>query len=208
MEIPKKSKQTIEDEEIRALAKGMAFDPTLPQYIRTKALGTYSAMRQRMERLKAEKSAKSAALRAEKAKANPPKWNVPDNGRLVRVPDPATLRPRRSVFLAIRFRESGLPLSQNVSLGSRPRQCENFGSKPRDGHRAISMGYLGPTVSRCTRTPGNAWQSAKVALSWGRLPRKCYRTGQSRRSAVVDTLGDHEWLHLRRVAMVLGRKPA
>ena len=72
----------------------MAFDPTLPQYIRTKALGTYSAMRQRMERLKAEKSAKSAALRAEKAKANPPKWNVlPDNGRLVRVPDPTQVQP-------------------------------------------------------------------------------------------------------------------
>ena len=51
-------------------------------------------MKQRMERLKAEKSAKSAALRAEKAKSNPPKWNVlPDNGRLVRVPDPTQVQP-------------------------------------------------------------------------------------------------------------------
>jgi hypothetical protein len=80
LEMPKKSKQTIEDEETIAMAKAIAFDLTRPDYIRTKALGTYSAMRQRMERLKAVKAA-AAASRREKAKADQPVFSwIPERG--------------------------------------------------------------------------------------------------------------------------------
>jgi hypothetical protein len=80
--MPRKSKATIEDLETIALAKAIAFDPLKPDYIRAKALGTYNAMRQRMERQRAEKADRAAAKRAERDKANYRYPSIlPDNGR-------------------------------------------------------------------------------------------------------------------------------
>ncbi len=80
--MPKKSKQTIEDLEIIALAKAIAFDQAKPDYIRAKALGTYNSMRQRLERQKATKAAAAALRRAQRDhddRPMPPR--LPDNGR-------------------------------------------------------------------------------------------------------------------------------
>jgi hypothetical protein len=79
--MPRKSRQTIEDEAMIDLARSMANDATLPQYIRTKALGSYNAMRQRMERQKAVKAAASAARKGVRDQANRVPYNwLPERG--------------------------------------------------------------------------------------------------------------------------------
>jgi hypothetical protein len=94
-----------------AQAEDMAFNPAVPLYIRVKALGSYNAMRARMDKADETRAAKRKEREAEHAEATrvyvP---HLPDNGR-TRSPEEIAANKLKPWSPPVGCDEWGVPLS-------------------------------------------------------------------------------------------------